>query len=39
MAPASALQRHARTTVYLDRESAALLDAAIRGPILSGDAA
>jgi glucosamine-6-phosphate deaminase len=39
MAPASILRTHARTTLYLDRESAALLQAAIRGPILSDDAA
>ena len=39
MAPASILRTHARTTLYLDRESAALLQAAIRGPILADDAA
>src|SRR3989440_1209575 len=31
MAPASILRSHARTTLYLDRESAALLPPAIRG--------
>jgi glucosamine-6-phosphate deaminase len=39
MAPASILRTHARTTLYLDRESAALLQPVIRGPILTGDAA
>lgn len=34
MAPASALQGHQRTTVYLDRDSAALLSAPTRGRIL-----
>jgi glucosamine-6-phosphate deaminase len=34
MAPASILQTHANTTIYLDRDSAALLDPAIRGEIL-----
>jgi glucosamine-6-phosphate deaminase len=33
LAPASILQTHAGTTVYLDRDSAALLDAASRGAI------
>jgi glucosamine-6-phosphate deaminase len=31
LAPASILQTHARTTVYLDRESASLLTPAVRG--------
>jgi glucosamine-6-phosphate deaminase len=35
--PASILQTHARTTLYLDRESAALLDASTRGDQLEGD--
>ena len=35
MAPASILQTHANTTVYLDRDSAALLIAATRGEILA----
>ena len=35
MAPASILRTHANTTLYLDRESAALLDAGeLRGEIL-----
>jgi glucosamine-6-phosphate deaminase len=34
MAPASILQRHANTTIYLDRESAALLEPSTRGEIL-----
>ena len=34
MAPASILQTHANATVYLDRESAALLSPATRGAIL-----
>lgn len=34
MAPASILRTHANTTVYLDRDSAALLTPATRGPIL-----
>ena len=37
-APASILQTHARTTLYLDRESAALLDASTRGDQLESDA-
>jgi glucosamine-6-phosphate deaminase len=37
MAPASVLQTHANTTVYLDRESAALLPPARRGAILESD--
>ena len=39
MAPASILRTHAHTTVYLDQESAALLNPATRGPILAGDTA
>lgn len=35
MAPASILRTHANTTLYLDRESAALLGAAARGDILT----
>jgi len=35
MAPASSLRTHANTTLYLDRESAALLDAPVRGDILT----
>jgi glucosamine-6-phosphate deaminase len=38
MAPASILQTHANATVYLDRDSAALLSAASRGTIFSEDA-
>jgi len=38
MAPASILQTHARTTIYLDRDSAALLTPATRGEILESDA-
>ena len=38
MAPASILRAHTRTTVYLDRESAALLAPTNRGPILESDA-
>ncbi|HEY7497273.1 MAG TPA: glucosamine-6-phosphate deaminase [Vicinamibacterales bacterium] len=34
MAPASILRTHAKTTVYLDAPSAALLSASTRGPIL-----
>jgi len=37
-APASILQTHARTTLYLDRESAALLEASTRGDQLESDA-
>jgi glucosamine-6-phosphate deaminase len=37
MAPASILRTHPRTTVYLDRDSAALLDSATRGDILETD--
>jgi glucosamine-6-phosphate deaminase len=36
-APASALQTHPLTTVYLDRDSAALLSPGARGPILQSD--
>jgi glucosamine-6-phosphate deaminase len=39
MAPASILRTHGRTTMYLDRQSAALLQPAVRGPILADDAA
>ena len=35
MAPASILKTHQNTTLYLDRDSAALLDPATRGPILT----
>ena len=35
MAPASILQTHANATVYLDRDSAALLPSASRGAILA----
>jgi hypothetical protein len=38
MAPASILQTHPRTTIYLDRDSAALLTPATRGEILESDA-
>jgi len=38
MAPASSLRTHANTTVYLDRDSAALLAPATRGEILTADA-
>lgn len=34
LAPASILRHHPDTTVYLDRDSAALLDPELRGPIL-----
>jgi len=37
MAPASILQTHANTTLYLDRDSAALLASASRGEILESD--
>ncbi|PYQ93009.1 MAG: glucosamine-6-phosphate deaminase, partial [Acidobacteria bacterium] len=37
MAPASILQTHANTTLFLDRESAALLTPATRGEILGRD--
>jgi glucosamine-6-phosphate deaminase len=37
MAPASILQTHANTTLFLDRESAALLTSATRGEILGSD--
>ena len=39
LAPASILQTHARTTVYLDRDSAALLRPPTRGELLESDAA
>ncbi len=39
MAPASILRTHANTTVYLDRDSAALLTPSTRGPILENDRA
>jgi glucosamine-6-phosphate deaminase len=38
MAPASILRTHANTTLFLDRDSAALLRAATRGEILESDA-
>jgi glucosamine-6-phosphate deaminase len=38
LAPASALRMHDRTTLYLDQESAALLDPAVRGPIRETEA-
>jgi glucosamine-6-phosphate deaminase len=37
MAPASILSTHANTTVYLDRDSAALLSPATRGDILASE--
>ena len=37
MTPASILQTHPSTTLYLDRDSAALLDAPARGPILENE--
>lgn len=37
MAPASILRTHANTTLYLDRDSAALLRPATRGKILGGN--
>jgi len=37
MAPASILQTHANTVVYLDRDSAALLAPAARGELLADD--
>ena len=39
LAPASILRTHARTTIYLDRDSAALLTPATRGEIRESDAA
>ena len=39
LAPASILRTHAKATAYLDRNSAALLDPSIRGPILETDRA
>ncbi len=39
MAPASILRTHANTTVYLDRDAAALLTPATRGPILENSRA
>jgi glucosamine-6-phosphate deaminase len=38
LAPASILRTHSNTTLYLDRESAALLAPSTRGDILAGDA-
>jgi glucosamine-6-phosphate deaminase len=38
MAPASILRTHAETTMYLDADSASLLTADARGPILTPDA-
>jgi glucosamine-6-phosphate deaminase len=35
MAPASILRTHANTTLYLDRDSASLLDSSTRGDILT----
>jgi len=37
MAPASILQTHANTTLYLDRDSAAQLSPAVRGEILASE--
>ena len=37
MAPASILRTHANATLYLDRDSAALVPRAIRGEILESD--
>jgi hypothetical protein len=37
MAPASILRTHANTTLFLDRDSAALLSPATRGEILESD--
>jgi len=37
--PASILRTHPNATLYLDRDSAALLDPAVRGPILESGAA
>jgi hypothetical protein len=37
LAPASILRTHANTTLYLDRDSAGLLDAASRGRLLEDD--
>jgi glucosamine-6-phosphate deaminase len=39
MAPASILRTHAHTTLYLDQESATLLEPALRGRILASDTA
>jgi len=39
MAPASILQTHANTTLFLDRDSAALLSPAVRGEILASEMA
>ena len=38
-APASILRTHERATLYLDRDSAALLDEAARGPVLGSETA
>jgi glucosamine-6-phosphate deaminase len=38
LAPASILRTHSNTTLYLDRESAALLAPSTRGAILAGGA-
>jgi len=38
LVPASILRTHANTSVYLDRDSAALLSPSIRGEILPDDA-
>jgi glucosamine-6-phosphate deaminase len=39
LAPASILRTHPATVVYLDRDSAALLNPATRGQLLASDAA
>lgn len=39
LAPASILRTHAKTTVYLDRDSSARLDPSVRGPLLEHDRA
>jgi glucosamine-6-phosphate deaminase len=38
LAPASILRTHSNTTLYLDRDSAALLAPSVRGDILAGEA-
>ena len=38
MAPASILRTHPQTTVYLDRDSAALLSVSVRGEVLDSAA-
>jgi hypothetical protein len=37
MVPASILQTHSNTTVYLDRDSAALLTDTTRGEVIQSD--